>query len=183
MQNEKNPENLFGGVDYGPSPDKASMRLLGRDQARRRLAQALEPWLTVSSNPTLPTDSYETILKIVSDPTVPTRSFKRILEIMSDPTLPPIRSFETILEIIMSDPTLDKRSYRTLLEYILGIMKNKGVRSTSPLPATIDFVKRSLNKTGISVSEDEIWTVLDEEPLVEDPSIRVPMDEQAGRRY
>jgi hypothetical protein len=57
---------------------------------------------------------------------------------------------------ILSDPTLDKRSYETLRKYILGIVKNKGPRSTSPLSTKIDFVKDSLNETGISVAEEEI---------------------------
>ena len=78
------------------------------------------------------------------------------------------RSLKLLLKDL-SDPTLDKRSYKTLLEYILGMVKNKGPKSTSPLSTKIDFVKRSLNEKGISVSDEEIWTVLDEEPLVEDP--------------
>ena len=78
------------------------------------------------------------------------------------------RSFKLLLKDL-SDPTLDKRSYETLRKYILGMVKNKGPSSTSPLSTKIDFVKRSLNKTGISVSDEEIWTVLDEEPLDEDP--------------
>ena len=44
----------------------------------------------------------------------------------------------------------------TLREIILGIVKNKGPSSTSPLSTKIDFVKRSLNKRGISVSDEEI---------------------------
>ena len=66
-------------------------------------------------------------------------------------------------------PLLPTGSYETLRKYILGIVKNKGPNSTSPLSTKIDFVKRSLNETGISASDEEIWTVLDEEPLDEDP--------------
>jgi hypothetical protein len=62
-------------------------------------------------------------------------------------------------------------------------VKKKGPRDTSPIPTKVDFVKRSLNATGISVSDTQIWTVLDDpldDPLVdllEDLLDEDPLDE------
>ena len=80
------------------------------------------------------------------------------------------RSFKSLLAKL-PEPTLDKRSYETLREIILGIVKKKVPGATTP-PTKVDFVKRFLDKEGISVPEEEIETVLNEDPLNEDADDR-----------
>ena len=66
------------------------------------------------------------------------------------------RSFKSLLAKL-PEPTSDKRSYETLREISLGSLRKKSQVRRLP-PTKVDFVKRFLDKEGISVPEEEIET-------------------------